>query len=516
MGYEKADIILYNAAVITCDECNPSADCVAIRGNILLGVGNKYDLDPLIGPETTLIDCQGNTVIPGFNDAHCHPMSYAITKTQIDCSPSAVSSIDGIKAAIREKAKSNDTSSWLRAAKYNETHLAEKRHPTRQDLDEAAPGHPVILTHYTGASCVLNSEAFRRLSITPEIASAEGGIGFDPVTGELNGFVSGLNDRVRKGVPSLSREELMEGIRLAALDYRSHGITSLQDTGWNNGIGHWNTYRSIKAVPGLFPFRVTMLLGYDAIDAAREAGLEMNHGNASLRLGGVKIALDERTRCEHPPQEELEAAALKTIGLGYRAAFHVSNLYQLETSAAALRLALNTYPDQPVRHRLEHCLLCTPDHLPALYNLPVTIVTQAAKMYYQGANFIENIPMESHGCILPLKTFKKAGLTAALSSDSPLMPIDPLLGIYEAMTRKELYGKTIAPDETIPFTEALTMYTLSGAYASGEETIKGSITPGKLADLVILDRDLTRSQAEEVKTTSVLMTIIDGKVVWAK
>ena len=155
MDNGKADLLLYNAKVLTCDESNPSADFVAVRGSTILGAGIKSSMDCYTGPDTKKVDGQGMTIIPGVNDAHCHPVSYAITKMQIDCSPASVDSIDGIKSAIRERAF--ETSAWLRGAMYNETHLKEKRHPTRQDLDEAISDRPAILVHYSGASCVLNT-----------------------------------------------------------------------------------------------------------------------------------------------------------------------------------------------------------------------------------------------------------------------------------------------------------------------------------------------------------------------
>lgn len=516
MGYGKADLVLYNSSVMTFDDKNPSADCVAVKGNTILGVGRKSDFDSLIGPDTIRIDCLGNTVIPGFNDAHCHPISYALAKLQVDCSPRAVKSIEDIKVALREKAKTTTPGAWLKGAMYNETHLEERRHPTRRDLDQGAPDHPVILTHYSGANCVLNSEALKRVGITRERAMDDGGIGVDPVTMEPNGIVFGMNEMVRRGVPSVSREELTEGFRLASEDYLSHGITSLQDTGWNNGVEHWRTYRSIKEDSRLLSSRVSMLLGLDAMEAAREIGLEMNRGDAFLRIGGVKIALDDSTGCDYPPQEALDAAALQVIGAGYPAAFHVSNLYQLTASGEALQLTLDTYPNRKLRHRFEHCLLCTPGDISVLSKLPVMVVTQPSILYYQGAEIMETIPEDRRGCILPLKAFTKAGIEVALSSDAPMMPVNPFLGIYNAVTRRELSGNRIASDEGISISEALKMYTLSGARASVEEKIKGSITQGKLADLVVLDRDIARCDPEEIKEVSVLKTIIDGKVVWER
>src|SRR3972149_6106788 len=234
-----ADLILYNARVITMDPERPHAGLVAVRGNRILATGDKDDLGLFKGAGTKLIDCEGGTVIPGFNDAHCHPLSLALSLLSVDCSPAAVTDIAGIQSRIRHRAEQTKEGKWIRATNYDEFHLEEKRPPTRWELDQTSPQHPVILVHRTAGSCVLNSFALRLAGITLETLNSPGEIIHrDPENGEPNGLISGKNERVERAIPPIGEEELERGMKLVNRQCLSHGITSLQDTGWNNGWRH--------------------------------------------------------------------------------------------------------------------------------------------------------------------------------------------------------------------------------------------------------------------------------------
>ena len=500
MTYNKADLILYNAQIFTLDEKNMQAELVAVKDGKILAVSNKSDLDLLTGPNTKLIDCQGMTVIPGFNDAHCHPIGQAITLLHIDCSPFNVKSIIDIKKEIRKQAQVTPPDKWLRAAQYNEMSLTEKRHPTRWDLDEAAPDHPVILVHYSAGTCILNSRALQHVGIRDT----------------NDGIIFGMNAQVQKGIPPVDVAELEKGMRLASQKYLSYGITSLQDTGWNNSLNHWHTYKRYKSKDGLLPNRISMLIGSAGLEEITNNCLSMGCGDNQLRIGGVKIALDESTGRHHPPQEEINLHALKAHLAGFQLAFHVHDQYNLRASLGALSLVLRESPRPFHRHRLEHCMVCTPDLLVSMAKLRPMVVTQPSFLHYGGEDFMKTVPHDKFHCLFPINSYNRAGLQVALSSDSPMMPSNPLVGIYTAVTRKEVHGQELALEEGISSMDALRMYTLGGAYASFEEGIKGSITPGKLADLVILSTNPNKVEWEELKDIKVMMTIINGKVVWER
>jgi len=501
MTNNTADLILYNAQVFTFDEKNRQAELVAVKDGKILAVTNKSDLNLLTAPNTRLIDCQGMTVIPGFNDAHCHPIGRAITLLHIDCSPFIVKSIMDIKKEIRHRAQVTPPGKWLRAAQYNEISLKEKRHPTRWDLDEAAPDHPVLLVHYSAGICVLNSRALQIVGITRDTN---------------DGIIFGMNAKVQKGIPSLDASELEKGMRLASQQYLANGITSLQDTGWNNSLSHWQTYKKYKSQDGLLPNRISMLIGSANLEEITDNGLSMGCGDNQLRIGGVKIALDESTGQPHPPQAEINQQALMAHLAGFQLAFHVHDQYNLRASLGALSLVLRESPRPFHRHRLEHCMVCTPDLLASMAKLRPMVVTQPSFLHYGGEDFMQTVPHDKLHCLFPLNSFNRTGLQVALSSDSPMLPSNPLIGIYTAVTRKELQGQKLAPEEGISPMDALRMYTLGGAYASFEEDIKGSITPGKFADLVVLSSNPNEVEREELKDIKVMMTIINGKVAWER
>jgi len=511
-----ADLILYNARVITLDDNQPEAELVAIKDNKILGIGGNDSLWLFQGARTRLINCKGKTIIPGFNDAHCHPLSFAATLLYVDCSPVVTKNISEIQALIRQKAEKLPKGKWVRAAQYDEYYLTDKRPPNRWELDEASPNHPAILVHRSGNICVLNSLALSLLNIARDTPNPQGGyIGREKDTGEPDGLIAGRNEQVEKGVPPLDEEEIEQGVRLAVQEYLSYGITSLQDTSWTNDLHHWKTLRLFKE-RGILPLRVSMLAGSDALEEFKNSGLLMGCGNNQLRIGGVKIALDESTGCPHPPQEELNHHAFKAHKAGFQLALHVNDVHTLQTALASLDFVLRQIPRPDHRHRLEHCAVCPPGLLRRLKTTGAIVVTQPPFLYYHGENYIKTVSPDKFNWLYPLRSFHRQGIKVAASSDSPMVPCSPLAGIYAAVTRKVKTGQALAPQEGLSPLEALRMYTIQAAYVSFEETAKGTISPGKLADLVVLSADPTQVAPEEVKEIKVMLTIIDGKVEWER
>lgn len=514
MSDSSADLIIHNANIITLDPKTRSAEMIAIKDNTILALGREGDAGRFTGTNTKMIDCDGKTVIPGFNDAHCHPISLAITMRYVDCSPSKAKSIADLQDRLRQHSEDIFAHKWIRAAKYNEAQLVEKRHPTRKDLDKATPNNPTILVHDSGKLCVLNSLALKLVGITKNTPDQPGGhLGRDEQTTEPDGIIYGRNEQVEKGVPPLDEEELRQGIRMANQDYLSHGITSVQDTTWSNSLRHWKYFQEIKESVTLTP-RVTMFIGSDAVEEFQKSGLNTGSGGSQLRVGGAKIALDENTGNDHPPQEELNRHALRAHRAGFQLAFHISDIYSLQTAMAALQFIVQNDPKPCPRPRLEHCAFCPPEFIPKLKAFQVIVATQPSFLYYLGETYRRNVSAQQREWLYPLKSFSNQGVRTAISSDSPLFPCNPFTGLYAAITRKGSSGYTVTPQESIFPLDALAAYTIWPAYASFEETSKGSLTPGKLADLIVLSDDITKIEPEEILNTRVVMTIIDGKVVW--
>jgi predicted amidohydrolase YtcJ len=511
----SADLVLTNANVITMNPSQPTAGLVAIKGKKIWLVGDNDQLGEVRGAKTKLIDCGGRTVVPGFNDAHCHIFSFIIKLGSIDLSPPAISSIADIKAAIRNRAWNTPAGNWITASDYNEFYLAEKRHPNRRDLDEVAPEHPVVLYHRSLHACVLNSLALAMAGITSQTPEPPGAIiereldGGQP-SGRLFEMVRYIRGQV---LPPLSDEELAEGMAVASRHYLSMGITSLQEASANNDYKRWLTLKRFQD-NGQLKGRVAMLFGFDALAQFQERGLEFGAGDERLRLGGVKVLVNETTGRLQPPPEELNRQALESHRAGFQLAIHC-----IEPGTVAAAITALEYVDGQLslagrRHRLEHCSECPPELLERLVKLKAAVVTQPPFLYSSGERYIATVPPERQRWLYRIKSFLDAGLTVAGSSDSPIAPDNPLLGIYAAVTRRAKSGQEVLPEEAISAEQALAMYTINAAYASFEENIKGAIAPGELADMVILSADPLKALPELIKDIKVEMTILDGRVVW--
>jgi predicted amidohydrolase YtcJ len=501
----RADVILKNAGVITMDAVQPYAELVAINGDKIALVGGSDALESLIGKKTRVIDCGGKTVIPGFNDAHLHFFSLVQKLLSIDLSPPAIHSIADIKAAIRRKAAGAPSGAWIRGANYNEFYLAEKHCPTRLDLDEAAPGHPVIITHRSLHACVLNSLALKTAGIHNETSEPPGGcIQRDLATGEPNGILLDMFP----ALPPFTEAEFAEGVSLFNRQFLSYGITSFQEATYKNDLKRWQIVKNLKE-SGKLRSRVAMMTGPDTYRRFRESGMTTGSGDNQLKLGAVKFLLDTDT-----PQDELNSMALECHRAGFQLAFHAVSQGHVEIALRALDYINFRSKVAGRRHRIEHCGECPPNLLKRLRKLDCVIVTQPPFIYYSGERYLATVAPGQLPWLYRIKSPLRNGVIVAGSSDAPVVPNNPLVGIYAAVTRKAASGQTLLPDEAISPHQALALYTLNAAYASFEENIKGSITPGKLADIIVLSDDPDKVPPEEIKDIKVEMTMIGGKVIW--
>jgi hypothetical protein len=349
--------------------------------------------------------------------------------------------------------------------------------------------------------------------ITRETADPLGGlIDRDHNTGEPSGLLFNMLGYIRRSVlPPLSEEELTRGMALANQHYLSYGITSLQEATASNDLGRWQIYQRLK---GKLKSRLYMMLGIEALSQLQETGLAFNSGDNQLRLGGVKIMLDETTGQLHPPQPELNQQVLAAHQAGFQLAIHTIEENTVEAAITALEYTQSQLPQANRRHRLEHCAECPPRLLKRLSKLQAIIVTQPPFLYYSGERYLAQVSASQLRWLYPIKSFLSSGLTVAGSSDSPVVANNPLVGIYAAVTRRAESGQRLLPQECVSAREALAMYTTNAAYASFEEATKGSIVQGKLADMVVLSSDPVTSPPEQIKDIRVEMTIIGGKLAW--
>jgi predicted amidohydrolase YtcJ len=510
-----AELVLKNANVITMDHAQPSARMVAIRGDRIIFTGRDEDVDSFTGPGTQIIDCGQKTLIPGLIDAHCHIFSLIRKQLTLDLSSPNVKSITDIKEIIQRKVGETPPGQWINGSDYNDFELVEKRHPTRWELDEVAPEHPVIISHRSLHGCVLNSRALALAGINMATPEPPGGfIHRDITTGEPDGILFDMLGYIRyKVMPPLSEQELEQGIAMADRIYLSSGITSLQDATVTNDVKRWQIYKRFKE-KDLFRSRVYLMTGSDRVAEFRNAGLDFRSGDDSLRMGGLKIVLGEATGRIFPAQPDLDGIVLEAHRSGCQVAIHAVEPPTIEAAIKALERAVSQYPRLSHRHRIEHCAESIPDLFSRLVKLGAVISTQPPFLYYSGERYLTLVKPENLHYLYRVKSWLEAGLIVAAGSDNPVVPNNPMVGIQAAVLRQTISGRDITPAERISPLQAISLYTINGAYASFDEKVKGSITAGKLADLVLLSDDPTKVPPEQINQIKVLKTYIGGKPVW--
>ena len=511
------DLILLNANIITLDPKQKGACLVAIRKNKIHAVADNNAQKYLKHNQTHVIDCEGKTVIPGFCDAHFHLRSSAASLVTLDLSnPVKVKSISDVQARIHEFSKKLAPGMWIRAAGYNEFYLAEKRHPTRRDLDQAAPQHPVRLAHQSRHVHVLNSLALDQVGISRYTPDPPGGlIDRNLNSGEPTGILFEMNDFLSKRIPPLDESELNRGLSLINQKLLSMGINSIQDASSHNDVKQWEVLSSLKERSAFLP-RISMMLGLQGFNNLKKYDFSCSAGKDQLRPGAVKIILDETTGHLHPPQPELNTLVLEIHRAGRQAAIHAIEEPAVESACNAIEFALQKASKSDHRHRIEHCSICSPSLAKRIASSGIMVVTQPPFIYYNGDRYLETVSNHQLQHLYPIATLLKNGVTLAASSDSPIVAPDPLVGIYTAVSRMSKAGQRVLLKEQINALDAIQMYTTHAAKAAFEESKKGSITPGKLADLVVLNGDPTKLPADEIKDLEVEMTILNGKIVWDK
>lgn len=512
----EADLILHNANVLTMDSSRPHASMVVIWDGKMQAVSKGDDFESFKGTATEVIDCQGMTILPGFHDAHCHPVGLAESLVSPDLSRPAVRSISGIQAKISKAALNIPKGDWIRARGYSEFYLAEKRHPNRWDLDKATCNHPVKLSHRSGHAHVLNSLGLKLAGISIDTPDPPGGlIERDLDSGEPDGVLYEMGSYLAEVVPSLTDDEMERGVRLASELLIASGITSVQDASVRNNILRWQRLEQWKK-QDIFKPRVNMMIGVEAFEKFQERGFLTGTGDDWLRTGAVKIIVHRATGQINPAQEELNDKILLFHRLGYQVALHAVEEVTIEAACLALENALHNFPRADHRHRIEHCSVCQPSMARRLARLGVGVVTQPAFIYYNGERYLQTVPADQIEHLYPVATFINAKLRVAASSDCPVVPPNPLSGIYAAVSRMTETGQTIAPEQRVSAMAVLRMYTTGAAYSCFEDNFKGSITPGKIADLVVLNGNPDAVSANEIRKLEVKMTVIGGEIVWRK
>ncbi len=510
-----SDLLLYNANVITMDPSFPRAQSIAIQDGKISAVSESKFKNKSLNRKTVIINCKGKTVLPGWIDSHLHFYGLAETLVTLNVdSRNHIHSISDIQSLIRRASQNLPLGTWIRGKGYHEFYLIEKRHPTRWDLDAATSVHPIKLTHRSGHAHVLNSLALSLVGISKYTPDPPGGmIDRDLRTGEPTGILYGMSDHLSKLIPPVEQNQLELGVQLANQKLLSSGVTSIQDTTSHNNRERWEIFWSWKERNLLQP-RVRMLLGRDGFDDYKNHPFPSYRERQELSVGGVKIIIHEVVGQVTPDQEELNELVLHIHQSGFQAVLHAVEEPTIEAACLAIEYALKRFPRPDHRHRIEHCAICPPPLAKRLASLGIVVVTQPSFLFYHGERYLRTVPESGLKHLYPLSTLIKNGVKVAGSSDSPVSPVNPLIGIYSSISRRAENGELVLPEEGISPLEAISLFTDKAAEASFEEKDKGSITPGKLADLIILNGDPTTAPLDEIKDFKVEMTILAGQVVW--
>jgi len=535
-----ADRVLINGKIITVDHVDSIVEAVAIKDGKFLANGSTSEIMRLAGKRTEVIDLEHKTVLPGIIDSHTHPSLAASLMTEINCRQSAIQNIRDILQMVRRRANEFGPGKWVRGGNFNDSKLSEKRHITRRELDEAAPSNPVFILSDTGHQCLVNSIALELAGIDSHTQDPPGGkIDRDQTnepTGLLYETATVLATRV---IPPYTVEELKEGFKSVLDQFSEWGITSTHDaSGYNLAI---RAYQQLLK-EGVKKVRVNLMVsvyprepeGANLNEAMTNLGIESGFGNEWLKVMTLKIMGDGSgaggTAGVYEPQNRgpkglgimmtdpdiIEQLVLKAHQSGIRCSIHSIGDRGIDIALDCIEKAQKTKPDPDMRHRLEHNSCCTLKQLKRIKELGVNPSSSIGYMYGLGDQYYENFGPERSRWLHPHRTMQEMGIIAGGNNDCPVTFYGPFVQMYAAVTRKTDSGKVIGPEEAIGLMDAIRLYTWNGAYLGKEEDRLGSIEPGKLADLIVIDRDILSLPPEELLETKVLMTIVNGKTVYQR
>lgn len=531
-----AEKIFFGGPVLTVDKADRVCEAVAIANGLILAVGDEAEIRKLADKNTEFIDLKGRSLIPGIIDAHEHTAIRGINAAGIDCRPGAVKSIEDIKARLRDIAAKTPKGEWIRGWGYNDTKLAEGRHPNRWDLDEAAPDHPVSLTRVCAHISANNSMALKIAGIEEDSVAPEGGA-FEYKDGKISGvMLENAHMQMQKAaIPS--RQEMVKAMEIVSEMLIAEGITTVHDSG-GYGPGQLAAMQTAKEQGKIKVRLYAMIFSFvenlKFIDDMLKAGIYTGFGDDWLRLGPIKIMIDgsssgptaatrepyasnpDSTGIMSMRKDEIEDVVVRAHKAGWQLTCHAVGDRAVETIIAAYEKALSRYPRENHRHRVEHCAMMDDALLKRAADIKLVPVPQPVFLYEFGDGYIKNYGEKRGGRMFPCRSEIDFGLIPAGSSDCPITWSNPFLNMYMAVTRKSQGGNIIGESERITIQEALRMFTINGAYSSFDEMIKGSIESGKLADLVVLSEDLYNIPSEELRNVKADMTIINGEIVYER
>lgn len=512
--------LFVNGTILTMDPNRPVAEALAVKDGRIAALASGEAARQLRAEAGDIVDLAGQTLLPGFIDPHNHFAVAALQGFWADCRTPPLGTIAEIQAALRGTAATTPAGGWARGIGYHHALLAERRHPTRGELDEAVPDRPAFLLHFSHHQGVANSRALAAAGITRTTPDPPGGeIGRDR-SGEPTGL---LFERAMAFVERASRQgweaRFPDVAAAASRDYAAAGLTTIQDAAV--GPAMERRYAEVERA-GRLAIQVERMAVTAAgwfeppWDRAREAG----------RGRMLKLFVDGGYRCAmRLPREgrevesgflfyrrdELTAILVTAWRSGWQVTGHAIGNLGVETAVAAIEEAFRQEPGGEGRVRRDHAMFLTPVLIARIRALGLRVVSQPSFLYDQGAPAFR-LPADL--ACRPFGQLRQAGISQAFSSDHPCGSLSPLLGIYAAVTRRSRDGAVVDAEEAVPIEAALAGYTIEAARAVGVEAERGSLEAGKRADLVVLDRNPLAVAPEELIRLRVVRTLVAGQPAW--
>jgi hypothetical protein len=522
------DLVLVRGNVVTMDPRQPRAEAVAVKDGRFLAVGSDADVRNLATAGTTVVDLGGKTVLPGLIDAHTHgAYSGKINFLQVDLD---VATLAELKERLWKKAASLPPGAWIRAGKYDDTKLDDKRLITRRDLDEAVPAHPVFVTHRSGHIFIANSRALEAAGVRRETPDPAVGIMDRDAGGEPTGVFRGERaaDVVSRHLPPFTREEVLKATISQLAEFAKSGLTGIHDA--EASAEELRAYADARLQEKL-ALRVTCMVRQEEIGPLLPYGIRTGLGDDWLRIGATKITIDgaiagRTARLSKPyvgrpqdfglltmTQEELDRKVLEAHQAGWQVGVHANGDVAIDMVLKTYEKTLRAAPRPDPRFRIEHCTVVNPDLLRRIKAQGVIPTPFCSYVYWHCEKWPE-YGDDRLEWMFAMRSFLDHGIPATGSSDYIPGPFEPLMGIQSCVTRRGRDGKVWGPSQRITVEEAIRCYTRHGAYASFDESRKGSIEAGKLADLVVLGRDPSKVDPGTIMTIPAEGTMVGGRWAW--
>jgi len=529
-------LVLYNGKLHTQDPSYPQATAVAIRDGRILAVGSNAEIESLADPNTQTIDLGGRLVLPGFTDCHIHFQEYALRRSQVILD--GVDDWQEVQRRIQAGVEHANPGEWVLGGGWNQNLWGDGSLPSKTDLNDISPQNPVALSRTDGHSMWVNSLALEKAGITAETPDPPGScIDRDPDSGEPTGILREWEAirLVQDIIPEPDDETIVVALRASIAEAHRLGLTGIHEMPVEGEKKP--ALRSFLHLrqQGELSLRVVCMIPVEHLDEAIALGLGSGLGDATLRVGGVKLfadgsmgsstawmlepfeGSDDNYGLVVTPKEEIFDIARRAQAAGISLTIHA-------IGDCAIRAVLDVLTEiqgiQPstLRHRIEHVQCIHPSDVHRLAQLGVIASVQPPHIMDDWA-VADRVWGERGRCAYAFRSLLDAGTHLAFGSDCPVAPLNPLLGIQAAVLRQDRKGEPEGgwyPGERLTVAEAVRGYTLEAAYAVGLEDVLGSITPGKLADMVVLSRDIFAIPPEEISNTQVDYTIFEGRVVYRR